>query len=358
MNKAKVKNNPIVIDNNHKPIVIGHNILGEISRRFPLDKYSQIAVLTDANISKPWTSILQKEIGRKVSEIIVPSGENSKDIKQVENIWKEMFENNLDRHSLLINLGGGVISDLGGFTASTFMRGIDFLNVPTTLLAQIDAGIGGKTAFNFSGSKNLIGTFNQPIGVVIDVQTLSTLPQRELCSGMAEVIKYALTLDKNLLKMILKKKLSKYNQKDFLEIVKRCVINKLNIVQSDEKEQDIRAILNFGHTIAHAIEATSILYNHGEAVAIGMAGAAEISQEKGYLSDKEVNKIKKILRFFNLPIAGQMISPELLWQAMQKDKKKENEEINWVLLKQICQGIIKQKVDKKVIKQVLEKLCH
>jgi len=353
MNKTKRKNNPVVIDNKSKPITIGHNILGEISKRFPLDKYSQIALLTDINTREHWASILKKKIGRKVVQIVVPSGENSKNLGQVGEIWKQMIENDLDRHSLLINLGGGVICDMGGFAASTFMRGLDFLNIPTTLLAQVDASIGGKTGFNFSGIKNLIGTFNQPIGVIIDIQTLASLPQREFLSGFAEIIKHGLIKNKNYFERVTSKHPSQFTQDELVSIIAESCKIKINIVRVDEKEQNTRKVLNFGHTIGHAVESlnleTTTPLLHGEAISIGMLTEATISHIAGLLSASDLQQIRKALINAELPTSITNATEAKILQKIRLDKKNEKGKVNFTLLKNIGTALYNQNVPETVV---------
>lgn len=343
--------------NTETAIIVGKSLLEEINTLIDLKSFSSFLIICDQRVL-PSAEKAERQLkitGKKTGIFILNGGEKVKSISSLKRIYQKLFTFKADRKTLVISLGGGTIGDVVGFAAATYLRGLSFIQIPTTLLAMVDASLGGKTAVNFNRIKNLIGAFHQPKAVLIDLHFLKTLPKNEMRNGMAEIIKYGLTLDKSLINILLE---YKKNKNKLLEIIKRSVLLKMKIVSRDEQEGNQRAILNFGHTIGHAIEANSKNFGHGEAVAIGMAGATLISQRMGFIAEPDVNKILNLLRDFSLPIKVRGITPTELIEAMKKDKKKENKEINWVLLKQIGQGIIKQKVDKKIIKQVLEKLCN
>ena len=267
-------------------IIIGKKLLGKINTLLDFSRFSKIAVLTDENIQISLISQIsqiKKSLNRELVIITIPAGEKfGKNIETVKKIWKKMFESGLDRQSLLINLGGGVICDMGGFAASTFMRGIEFINIPTTLLAQVDASVGGKTGVNFNEIKNAIGVFKNPIGVVIDVQTLKTLPKREFVSAFGEIIKHGVISGREHFNLVTSKKPEEFNEQELIEIIKQSIKIKSNIVKKDPKETTgLRKVLNFGHTIGHAVESLSWKTNksllHGEAVAIGMVAESNLA---------------------------------------------------------------------------------
>ena len=249
---------------------------------------SQIGILTDENVGRFWLQTVKKIIGRETVDIIIPTGEKSKSINQAKNIWRKMLKNGFDRKSLLINLGGGVIADLGGFCASTFMRGISFIQIPTTLLAMVDASVGGKTGVNLDDVKNIIGTFTLPNNIIIDVDFLKTLPKRELIAAFAEIIKHSLINSRKHFDLVTRKKPLEFNNKELIEIINRSVQLKRRIVEKDFKEvTGLRRSLNFGHTIGHAVETLCLQRKnpllHGEAVAIGLVAESRLSNLMGLL---------------------------------------------------------------------------
>jgi 3-dehydroquinate synthase len=258
-----------------------------------------------------------------------------------------------DKQSLVVNLGGGVIGDMGGFAASTYMRGVDYLNIPTTLLAQVDASIGGKTGIDFAGIKNLIGTFHQPVAVVIDTQTLATLPKREFLSGFAEIIKHGLIRDKKYYQEVTKKHPLKLSQDELVDIIARSCKIKAEIVESDPRESAYRKLLNFGHTIGHAIESLSLEscapFLHGEAVSIGMLVEAKISQLDGMLSLPELQRIHQGLIKTDLPVYLTNIEIAKILKKVQSDKKNEKGKVNFTLLQKIGKAVYNQNVSENVI---------
>lgn len=333
-----------------KNINIGKNLLMKINKLFDLKRFSKIAVLTDENIPKSLVDMIQKSINKKLIKIIIPAGEKEKNIETVKKIWKQMFDGGLDRRSLLINLGGGVVCDMGGFAASTFMRGIDFLNVPTTLLAQVDAGIGGKTGIDFIDIKNGIGIFKDPIGTIIDVETLKTLPRRELTAAFGEIIKHGVISGREYFSLVTSKKPEEFDQDELIEIIKRSIEIKSDIVKKDPKEDGLRKVLNFGHTIGHAIESLSWKTNnpllHGEAVAIGMVAEAR-------LSGKDLLIIEESLKKIGLPVKVKNIKSEDIMNMILTDKKNSTGKINWSLPKKIGKVEINIEVsEEKVIKAI------
>ncbi|MBO3801621.1 MAG: 3-dehydroquinate synthase [Thermoproteota archaeon] len=259
----------------------------------------------------------------------IKDGERAKDLGLAVQILDAMFHNDFTRTDFVVAIGGGTIIDLSGFIASIYMRGVNLVNVPTTLLGMVDAALGGKNGVNFGGIKNIIGTFYQPLLVVSDVSFLETLPREELCRGLAEVIKYGITLDRGLFNYLERHrdKILSGDSSKLEEIVYKSSLNKLSIVKKDEKEtKGVRIVLNFGHTIGHAIEAASnFKVHHGEAVSVGMIYEAEIAKELGYAKEDVVEALKFVLKSYGLPVALEElkvnVSLDVLLLAITKDKK-------------------------------------
>jgi 3-dehydroquinate synthase len=320
--------------------IIGKNLLTKINNLFDFSKFSKIAVLTDVNIPMPLVYKLEKSFRKKLIKIIIPAGEKEKNIETVKIIWEKMFEMGLDRKSLVINLGGGVVCDMGGFAASTFMRGIDFLNIPTTLLAQVDAGVGGKTGIDFKDIKNGIGIFKDPIGTIIDVMTLKTLPKRELIAAYGEIIKHGVISGNKHLKLVTSKIPEEFDQEELIEIISRSIKIKSDIVKKDPKEKGLRKVLNFGHTIGHAIESLSWKSDrpllHGEAVAIGMVAESKLASSnlRGCTAETFL-LIKKAIINAGLPTKIEMTNSEDILKMILNDKKNSSGKINWSLPKKI-----------------------
>lgn len=343
-----------------KKIIVGNNLLEKLNNLFDFSKFSKITVLTDENIPKSLIKKIEKSLNRKLIKIIIPAGEKEKNIETVKVIWKKMLEEELDRKSLLINLGGGVITDMGGFAASTFMRGIDFLNIPTTLLSQVDASVGGKTGVNFMDLKNGIGVFKNPVGVLVDVDTLKTLPKRELIAAFGEIIKNGVISGPEHFNLITSKKPEKFNQKELIKIIKQSIKIKSEIVKKDPNEKELRKVLNFGHTIGHAIESLSWRSNkplvHGEAVAIGMITEARLSNFLGILSKNNLNKIEKSIIRACLPIKIKNIKSEDIIKMILIDKKNSSGKINWSLPEKIGKVLININVQKKLVIKAVESI--
>ncbi|MBI2334379.1 3-dehydroquinate synthase [Candidatus Daviesbacteria bacterium] len=338
-------------------IHIGSGIIHKISRLIVVRQQGSIALITDQAVEKLLRAKIAKILPEKLVKIVLPKGEQTKNIETVQRIWQKLLENGCDRQTLVINLGGGVISDVGGFAASTYMRGINFINVPTTLLAQVDASVGGKTGINFAGVKNLIGIFNQPLAIFCDINFLSTLPDREFTEGFTEAIKHGIIADKAYFDFVTAKKPKDFNKKELEEIVVGSVNIKAGIVKGDEKDAGKRKILNFGHTIGHAVEALSQETDkpllHGEAISIGMAIEAKISQLLGLISKEEVNRIKKALDNAGLPLQMPDFPTEAILTKIKSDKKSEEGKINWTLVTGIGKAIINQQVDNQILKKAL-----
>ncbi len=340
-------------------IIIGKNLLTKINKLFDLQKFSKIAVLTDVNIPMPLVYKLEKSFRKKLIKIIIPAGEKEKNIETVKIIWEKMFEMGLDRKSLVINLGGGVVCDMGGFAASTFMRGIDFLNIPTTLLAQVDAGVGGKTGIDFLNIKNGIGIFKDPIGTIIDVETLKTLPKRELTAAFGEIIKHGVISGREYFDLATSKKPGEFDQNELIEIIKQSIKIKSNIVKKDPKEDGLRKVLNFGHTIGHAIESLSWKTNkpllHGEAVAIGMIIESNLASSNCVsCTAEDFLLIKKAIINAGLPIKIKMANSEEILKIILTDKKNIRGEILFSLPERIGKIVPNVRVPKELIKKSLQ----
>lgn len=335
-----------------KKIIIGNNLLERLSELFDFSQFSNVGILTDTNVAEHWLLTVKRSLKQKTSEIIIKPGEREKNIGTVKKIWEKMLEFDLDRKSLLINLGGGVVCDMGGFAASTFMRGIEFLNIPTTLLAQVDASVGGKTGIDFEEIKNAIGVFKNPTAVIIDVATLKTLPKRELIAAFAEIIKHGVISGKQYFDLVTMKKPEEFSQKELVKIIEQSIKIKLNIVQKDPKETTgLRKVLNFGHTIGHAVESLSWKTDkpllHGEAVAVGMVAESKLasSNRRGCMAEL----IKKALINAGLPVNIKNIKSEDIIKIILSDKKNTNGIINWSLPKAIGEVIINVKMKKDLI---------
>lgn len=316
----------------------------------------QIHILVDENTSAilPLLKVKIPEI-TGIKEIIISSGEKNKNIDTVIDIWTFLSSKNITRNSLLINLGGGVITDMGGFIASTYKRGIDFINIPTTLLAMVDASVGGKTGIDLDNFKNQVGLFAQPKGIYCDVVFLNSLPQTELISGFAEVLKHGLVKDKSYWNHCTKTDFNSINWKD---VISKSIDIKIEIVNNDPSEQGERKLLNFGHTIGHGIEtfmmnqSTPIL--HGEAVAIGMICESYLSVQSATLSKEDLKEItEQILTIFS-KIDINKSSFDTLIELMKNDKKNISNEINFSLLNAIGNGIFNQSCSEDLIKESLE----
>ena len=302
------------------------------------------------------------EVGFAVDHFVVPQGEQSKSFDTVVGIYDWLVEHRVERGDSIVALGGGMVGDLAGFVAATFLRGLPLVQVPTSLVGMVDAAIGGKVAVNHPQGKNLIGAFYQPRLVLADIQTLTTLPRRELVSGWAEVIKHALICDLQLLEFLEQRAegLLGLEKEGTSEAVARSAAIKARIVSEDEKEQGIRTILNYGHTIAHGLE-TATNYErflHGEAVAIGMMGAAMISSQMGLLPREAVERQQALLRRFGLPTACSNVNIESVLRAMELDKKMRGKKVRWVLLAGIGQPVLRDDVPREVAGNVIQRLLQ
>jgi 3-dehydroquinate synthase len=347
------------IDNSYD-ILIGSklSLADELVKRKIAEKYF---VITDETTRKLFGEGLLKDLrksGLQAELISFIAGEKSKSRKVKAELEDKLISLGAGRDSAIIALGGGVVGDIAGFVAATLFRGIPYVQVPTTLLADVDSSVGGKTAIDHSLGKNLIGAFHQPKLVLIDVSVLKSLPERQMANGMAEIIKHALIRDKDLLDFI-KKNVDRIYSKDetvLSELIKRNCEIKGKIVELDEKEGGLRKIVNFGHTIGHAVENLSnFKLNHGEAVAIGMVAEAEISLELGMLSQDDLDMIKSVIKSAKLPIdVPKGILAQEIIKATTLDKKARDGVAEYVLLDGIGKAVYNKKVDEKMVLKVLE----
>ena len=313
---------------------------------------SKVFILTDENVAPFWLPEVAYWLQSEPAvDIVIKSGERYKNLQTVQRIWKILMKHHADRNALLINLGGGVITDLGGFAASTYKRGIKFINVPTTLLAMVDAAIGGKTGIDFGGTKNQIGTFAEAEEVLVDPVFLSTLPRREILSGLTELLKYGFIADANLLKA---------NLENYQQFIVRAGEIKRKIVARDPTEQGLRKILNFGHTIGHALESYSLMsddpFLHGEAVALGMTAALWLSVNQCGLNIKVLQDYEKLLPMLfsekEVTLAESDIEPILAY--LVHDKKNMGEKPQFVLLEEVGKPICDLKVPEETVRLSLE----
>ena len=307
----------------------------------------KIFVITDETVDGIYSNTIEESLKKSEFEIkkyIISPGETSKNILTLAGIYSEMSDFSMTRSDMIIALGGGVVGDLAGFAASTYLRGIEYIQIPTTLLAQVDSSVGGKTAIDISQGKNLVGSFYNPFLVLIDTTVLKTLDTRELTSGMAEVIKYALIKDRKMYDLLMEIE-SKSQLFDKLnEIVYRCCSIKKEIVESDQFDKGERMILNFGHTIGHAIESYYKFrkYLHGEAVAMGMLRVSEIAFRKGIVGEETVKDIKNILSRFGLANKDSVSNKELI-KYIKNDKKKFGDMMKVVVVKEVGEATILDK---------------
>jgi 3-dehydroquinate synthase len=337
-------------------IYIGNGLLEKAEKLLDLDKYSSVIILADGNLGNDLIDRLRRPLERapiKTKVIKVPSGEKNKTLETVGKIAEQMRDFGADRKSLVINFGGGVTGDMGGLIAGIYMRGIDFAHVPTTLLAMVDASIGGKTAVDLEKYKNILGLVIQPTAVIMDVDVLETLPERQIQNGMAEIIKHGLILDKEFFEKVTGKDFRMFGKEELIEILAKNSEIKSSIIIEDPMEKGKRKILNFGHTIGHAVESLSLKTDnplfHGDAVSIGMVAEANISKEMGLLSDGEFKQIVQVLKKAGLPISYSGLNKDEVRKLMRSDKKTDSGELNLSLLRGIGNCIYNQQPSEEIV---------
>ena len=334
---------------------------------FILDSFHQethFIIITDYNVSNHYKKLINNMFNNYKHDIIISiGGEKAKNISNINKIYSDLLNNKCNRNTCLVAFGGGVIGDITGFIASTFMRGIKYINIPTSLLAMVDSSIGGKTGINLSRGKNLIGTFYYPYKVIIDPSLLKTLSRRDFYSGISEIIKYSLILDKNLfitLKNNFNQLLVKDLDSDLInQVIIRCVELKCEIVGQDAEDNNIRNILNFGHTVGHALEAffNYDYLSHGEAVAYGMLCSSKLSNIHSNLSDIEYHDIIELINKIPLPDFRDIDIKEVI-QLVMNDKKNIDYKLKFILLDSIGKAQISTSVSLKNIEEVLRNYEH
>lgn len=341
------------------PIFIGSGLLGQADLIRPYIKGKQVMVVSNTTIAPLYLDRLKPALaGLQYSEVILPDGEQHKRLDVLSQIYDQLLADRHNRTTTLIALGGGVVGDMTGFAAASYQRGVDFIQLPTTLLSQVDSSVGGKTGVNHPLGKNMIGAFHQPNCVLADIDTLDTLPDRELAAGLAEVIKYGLICDQDFYQYLLANMagLVARDKSLLLEAIFRSCDNKAKVVASDERESGIRAILNLGHTFGHAIETAQGYGNwlHGEAVAVGMLLAADLSERMGWINAGDVETLKALLLQANLPVSPPDMSVEQFLDLMAVDKKVLDGQLRLVLLKSIGDAVVSKDIPKDTLRDCLQ----
>ena len=322
------------------PIAIGSGLLSDCGTWLSsLRRSTHAVVIADENVEQSHALAVIGSLcgaGIEVDLLVVPAGEESKSVALAGQLWEKLLELGTDRKSLVVAVGGGVIGDLAGFVAASFARGLAFIQVPTTLLSQVDSSVGGKVGVNLPGAKNKVGAFWQPVGVLIDTATLDTLPEREYRAGLAEVVKYGVILDADFFSY-LEAHVAELRARDprvLQQTIARCCELKAQVVKADEREETgQRAVLNYGHTFCHAIEATAGygVWLHGEAVAIGMLCASRLAERLGRIGPEVTGRQRELLAALDLPLAVPPLAADALVAAMSHDKKVEHGQLRFVL---------------------------
>jgi 3-dehydroquinate synthase len=348
------------------PIWLGNglwNVLPDLLNKRGVTPDRKLMLITDERVAPLYGNRVKRvleEAGFRVGLSVVPAGEKSKNLREWERLLGDCFQFGLDRKSVILALGGGVVGDLAGFVAATYMRGIAFVQLPTTLLAH-DSSVGGKVGVNHAYGKNSIGAFHQPLFVAFDVEALRTLPERELRSGMAEVVKHALIRDEAFVNWLERHsaEIIRLEPETVTEMLARSCAVKAEIVSRDEREAGLRALLNYGHTIGHALEAVSGYgtWAHGEAVAVGMAGAARLSTVVLESQPDLVERTEGLLRRFGLPLSiPANITVEELVAAMRRDKKAHGGQIAFVLSRRVGEAELVRGISEEAVRAVLKEL--
>jgi 3-dehydroquinate synthase len=327
------------------PISIGPKLLADVELLEALIPGRDLAIVTNTVVGPLYLDKLRGALrGRRITECVLPDGEQHKTLYTVASVFDSLVEAKLNRDATVVALGGGVVGDIAGFAAACYQRGVDYVQIPTTLLAQVDSSVGGKTGVNHPGGKNLIGAFYQPIAVIADTDTLDSLPERELRAGLAEIIKYGCVWDGQLFDWLEQnlEKLAARDPKALAHAIGRSCAIKATVVARDEREQDVRAILNFGHTFGHAIEAATHYerYLHGEAVGLGMLMAADLSERLGLIDLTAKERVRDILVRAGLPTAAPQLGRARAFELMQMDKKVLAGQVRLVLLDALGHAIV------------------
>ena len=349
----------VELGNRSYPIQVGAGLVARNAALLELAEGRSVAVVTDAVVDRLFGDVLAaglKTAAHRLVRIVLPPGEGTKSWESLNRIFDSLLESRFDRNSLLVALGGGVIGDLAGFAAATYQRGIDFVQVPTTLLAQVDSSVGGKTAINHARGKNMIGAFHQPRLVIADMDTLASLPPRELSAGLAEVIKHGAIADAGYLDRVASRmpQLLAHDPGALAEAVVASIRIKADVVARDEREAGARALLNFGHTFGHAIEAGAGYgkWLHGEAVGAGMVMATDLSMRLGYLGAEDLARMKSVIGDAGLPLQGPSWPLERYLSYMSIDKKASLGVPKFVVLRRIGEADV-QKVAPELVAQAI-----
>jgi len=343
------------------PIHIGQGLLGKAELVAPYIGKGRVVIVSNDVVAPLYMSQARQLFpSHDVAEIILPDGEAHKNLEAISHIYEILLAGKYDRNTLLVALGGGVVGDITGFAAATYLRGINFIQVPTTLLAQVDSSVGGKTGVNHPLGKNMIGAFYQPLCVLADTDVLGTLPRREITAGLAEVLKYGLVYDAKFFDWLAQNSqgIGESDASLLSQTIRTCCEIKAEIVAKDEKESGVRALLNLGHTFGHAIETASGYGNllHGETVAMGMVMAADLSRKLGWIDGQAAKRIRAVLEEnFSMPVQPPAdISIQQYLDLMLSDKKAEAGKIRFVLLKAIGEGVVYGDVDPTLLESTLE----
>ena len=360
--KTKILN--VELADKSYPIYIGTDLLSSNSVMTDHIEGKQVMIVTNTTIAPLYLEKLKAALeGFNVESVVLPDGEKFKTLETLNKVFDALLKAKFDRSSTLVALGGGVVGDITGFAAASYQRGVNFIQVPSTLLSQVDSSVGGKTGVNHELGKNMIGAFYQPKAVIIDVDTLDTLSDQEYSAGMAEVIKYGLLGNADFLSMLEDniESIMARNKDLIIEIIFNSCQDKASIVALDEFERGKRALLNLGHTFGHGIENSFGYgnYLHGEAVSIGMVMAAKLSMDEGHLSNEDAIRVESILSKANLPIAiKKSIDSETLIEAMSLDKKSIDGKIRLVLLKALGDSYLTDSYSKENFNGVVTHFCH
>ena len=342
------------------PIHIGAGLLEDVRLYAPHLASRRAAVITNEVVAALYLERVERALeraGAAATSIVVADGEQAKDWRTLEHVFDRLLAARCGRDTLILALGGGVVGDLAGFAAAVYQRGVAYIQVPTTLLAQVDSSVGGKTAINHPRGKNMIGAFHQPLAVIADVATLDSLPARELRAGVAEVIKHAFILDAALVDWLEAnvERLLERDRAALEHVVRRSCELKAQVVAADEREAGLRAILNFGHTFGHAVE-TGVGYGewlHGEAVAAGMVMAAELSVRMQLLARPEAQRVRALITRAGLPVVGPAIRPERMLELMQVDKKAEQGRVRFVLLAALGKAVVRGGIEEALVRDAI-----
>lgn len=340
------------------PIWVGDGIFSAGLRALSLASYTRVVAVIDDSLFDAWEAAFAKELPAAAALVRFKISEQEKSLESATKLWNAFLSHALDRKSIVLAIGGGVLCDVVGFAAATYMRGCAFAILPTSLLAQVDASVGGKTGVNFSGIKNVIGVIRQPCAVLIETSFLRSLPQRELCNGAAEMIKHGLIADKNHFDEM-SRLAADVDVSQLSEIIKHSLAIKLEIVSRDPTELGARKLLNFGHSIGHAIEASALeagaALSHGEAVSIGMVAEAYLSERAGLLSSSELEQIETVLQRWQLPVRlSGNIPRERIMSKLVHDKKNVAGDVRMTLLKTLGQAVFDCSVSASSIHECLD----